>query len=190
MYSYLCRFLSFPLFFLWLFRFLFLFSLSRRLRVLMAFFFFFFRSSVSFFRFPRPIISNFFFHQVSFILVTAPFVTLRPHPHTHSSSSRTFSSWPAGDQLVAEGVTHISLPLHKNTIGGTGENKTDGQTRTKLGVNQEQKEVLQHFISVCGVALAWVTSENSTSTGMPTSFDSIFFAGPYLVSSTVSGVRC
>ena len=110
-------------------------------------------------------------------------VTLRPHPHTHSSSSRTFSSWPAGDQLVAEGVTHISLPLHKNTIGGTGENKTDEQTRTKLGVNQEQKEVLQHFISVCGLALAWVTSENSTSTGMPTSFDSIFFAvaGPSLL---------
>ena len=40
---------------------------------------------------------------------------------------------------------------------------------------------MQHFISVCGLSLAWVTSENSTSTGMPTSFDSIFFAGPYLV---------
>ena len=35
---------------------------------------------------------------------------------------------------------------------------------------------------MCGLTLAWVTSENSTSTGMPTSFDSIFFAGPYLVS--------
>ena len=40
---------------------------------------------------------------------------------------------------------------------------------------------MQHFLSVCGLSLAWVTSENSTSTGMPTSFDSIFFAGPYLV---------
>ena len=40
---------------------------------------------------------------------------------------------------------------------------------------------MQHFISVCGLSLAWVTSKNSTSTGMPTSFDSIFFAGPYLV---------
>ena len=42
---------------------------------------------------------------------------------------------------------------------------------------------MQHFISVCGLALAWVTSENSTSTGMPTSFDSIFFAvaGPSLL---------
>ena len=34
---------------------------------------------------------------------------------------------------------HISCH-HKNTIGGTGENKTDEQTRTKLGVNQEQEE--------------------------------------------------
>ena len=36
---------------------------------------------------------------------------------------------------------------------------------------------------MCELALAWVTSENSTSTGMPTSFDSIFFAvaGPSLL---------
>ena len=42
---------------------------------------------------------------------------------------------------------------------------------------------MQHFIFVCGLALAWVTSENSTSTGMPTSFDSIFsaVAGPSLL---------
>ena len=42
---------------------------------------------------------------------------------------------------------------------------------------------MQHFISMCGLSLAWVTSENSTSTGMPTSFDSIFFAvaGPSLL---------
>ena len=40
----------------------------------------------------------------AFILFLEPFHFLRP----------------AGDQLVAEGVTHISLPLHKNTIGGGG----------------------------------------------------------------------
>ena len=36
---------------------------------------------------------------------------------------------------------------------------------------------------MCGLSLAWVTSENSTSTGMPTSLDSIFFAvaGPSLL---------
>ncbi len=72
---------------------------------------------------------------------------------------------PAGDQLVAEGVTHISLPLHKNTIRGTGENKTDEQTRTMLGVNSMQME---SYATLCipdniyGLTLAWVTSENST----------------------------
>ena len=35
---------------------------------------------------------------------------------------------------------------------------------------------------MCGLSLAWVTSENSTSTGMPTPLDSVFFAGPHLVS--------
>ena len=49
-----------------------------------------------------------------------------------------------------------------------------------LGVNKEQKE-LCNTTCMCRLLLAWVTSENSTSTGMPTSFDSIFFAGPYLV---------
>ena len=45
------------------------------------------------------------------------------------------------------GVTHISCH-HKNTIGGTGENKTDEQTRTMLGVNQEHKENMRHYIHV------------------------------------------
>ena len=48
-------------------------------------------------------------------------------------------------------------------IGGTGENKTDEQTRTKLGVNQEQKEELCNTTCMCGLMLAMVTSENSTS---------------------------
>ena len=42
---------------------------------------------------------------------------------------------------------HISCH-HKNTIGGTGENKTDEQTRTMLGVNSEQKECMQHYMHV------------------------------------------
>ena len=53
---------------------------------------------------------------------------------------------------------------------------------------------MQHFISVCALSLAWVTSENYTSTGMPTSFDSIFFAGGWTLSSLLlspeSGVDC
>ena len=81
--------------------------------------------------------------DISLIGFLSPsFVTLRPLAPTHVNFLLTMSLLtPAGDQLVAEGVTHISLPLHKNTIGGTGENKTDEQTWTKLGVNQEQKEV-------------------------------------------------
>ena len=54
----------------------------------------------------------------------------------------------AGDQLVVpRGVTHISCH-YKNTIGGTGENKTNEQTRTMLGVNSEQKESMQHYIPI------------------------------------------
>ena len=102
-------------------------------------------------------------------------VTLRPSPH--HAFPRTFSSWPAGDQLVAEGVTHISLPRHKNTIGGRRENKTDEQS---LGLTKSRRR-LCNTTCMCGLVLAWVTSKNSKSTGMPTSFDSIFFAGPYLV---------
>ena len=44
----------------------------------------------------------------------------------------------------------------------TGENKTDEQTRTKLGVNQEQRKVC-NTTCMCRLSLAWVTSENSTS---------------------------
>ena len=51
---------------------------------------------------------------------------------------------------------------------------------------------------MCGLSLAWVTSENSTITGMPTSFDSIFFAMVFfflwtlssLLLSPESGVDC
>ena len=89
-------------------------------------------------------------------------VTLRPHPHHIRSVSSTISllSRPV-IKLVAEGVTHISLLLQEYDRGGN--RRTTNKHEQKLGVNQEQKEVLQHFISVCGLSLAWVTSENSTS---------------------------
>ena len=46
---------------------------------------------------------------------------------------------------------------------GNGENRrTNEQTRTKLGVNQEQRKVC-NTICMCRLSLAWVTSENSTS---------------------------
>ena len=99
--------------------------------------------------------------------------------------------------MAPRGVTHISCH-HKNTIGGTGENKTDEQTRTMLGVNSEQKESMQHYISdsIYGLTLAWITSENSTKLLECRHLDSIFFtvAGPsllcYCLTAPVSGVNC
>ena len=86
---------------------------------------------------------------------------------------------------------HISCH-HKNTIGGTGENRrTNEQTRTMLGVNSEQKESYATLCipdSIYGLTLAWVTSENSTKQlecrhllTQSSSLDPIF-------SATVSGV--
>ena len=69
-------------------------------------------------------------------------------------------------------------------IEGTGENRgTNEQTRTMLGVNSEQKEGMQHYISdsIYGLTLAWITSENSTRQLECRHLDSIFFAGPYLL---------
>ena len=93
--------------------------------------------------------------------------------------------WPTSG---SRGVTHISCH-HKNTIVGTGENRrTNEQTRTMLGVNQEQKEELCNTTCMCRLTLAWVTSENSTKQlecqhllTRSSSLDPIF-------STTVSGV--
>ena len=85
--------------------------------------------------------------------------------------------------MVPRGVTHISCH-QKNTIEGTGENRrTNEQTRTMLGVNSEQKESMQYYISdsIYGLTLAWITSENSTKQLECRHLDSIFFAGPYLL---------
>ena len=79
---------------------------------------------------------------------------------------------------------HISCH-YKNTIEGAGENRrTNEQT---LGVNSEQKESMQHYISdsIYGLTLAWVSSENSTKQLECRHLDSIFFAGPYLLCYSV-----
>ena len=74
------------------------------------------------------------------------------------------------------------------------ESRTSEQTRTMLGVNSEQKESMQHYISdsIYGLTLAWITSENSTKQLGCRHLDSVFFAGPYLMlarlSARVSGV--
>ena len=68
----------------------------------------------------------------------------------------------AGDQLVVpRGVTHISCH-YKNTIEGTGENKTNEQTRTMLGVNSRAEGELCNTFCMCRLTLAWVASETST----------------------------
>ena len=73
---------------------------------------------------------------------------------------------PAGDQLVVEGVTHISLPTQEYDRGN-GENRRTTNNTNKLGVNQEQRKVCNTTCmcfpdSIYGLTLAWVTSENST----------------------------
>ena len=106
-----------------------------------------------------------------------------PRPHIRYILFLEPFPFLAGDQpVVPRGVTHISCH-YKDPIGGTGENKTNEQTRTMLGVNSEQKESMQHYISVSiyGLTLAWITSENSTKQLECRHLDSIFFAGPYLL---------
>ena len=134
MYSYLCRFLSFPSFFLCFFPFLFpsfpsslsfflsfffSFFLLRWLRVLLASFFFAFVCQLlnSLVLRSLPI----FFIRFSFLLVNGTSVTLPPSPpQSLHHPSNHFPSWPLGDQLVVpRGVTHISCH-YKNTIEGAG----------------------------------------------------------------------
>ena len=82
-------------------------------------------------------------------------------------------------------------------IEGAGENRTNEQTRTMIGVNSEQKESMQHYIShsIYGLTLAWITSENSTKQlECRHLLTRSSFTGPYLLcyclTATVSGVNC
>ena len=89
----------------------------------------------------------------------------------------------AGDQLVVpRGVTPISCH-YKNTIEGTGENRTNDQTRT--GVNSRAEGELcntLHSCSIYGLTLAWVTSENSTKQlECRLILTRCSFTGPYLL---------
>ena len=74
--------------------------------------------------------------------------TLPPHP-PHYLSLLTMSSLPAGDQLVAEGGTHISLPTQEYDRGR--QEKIERQTN-KLGVTKSRKEVLQHYMHMRTIA--------------------------------------
>ena len=88
-------------------------------------------------------------------------------------------------------VTHISLPLHKNTIEGT--EKIEGQTNKheqSLGLTKSRGRYATHCIpdSIYGLTLAWVTSENST---MLLESDSswLTLAGPYPMLPRFSAVQ-
>ena len=50
-----------------------------------------------------------------------------------------------------------------------------------LGVNSEQNESMQHYMHVQTNASVGYKRKFHKATGMPTSLDSIFFAGPYLL---------
>ena len=85
-----------------------------------------------------------------------------PLAPTRFTSSSNHVRFTAGDQLVVpRGVTHISCH-YKNTMEGTGENKTNEQTRTMLGVNSRAEGKLCNTLCMCRLTLAWVTSETST----------------------------
>ena len=87
---------------------------------------------------------------------------------------------------------HISLPTQEYDRGNGENRRTNEQTRTKPGVNQEQRKVC-NTTCMCRLSLAWVTSENST---MLLESDSswLTLAGPNpmlpRLSAPVSGVDC
>ena len=94
--------------------------------------------------------------------ITDP-VTLRPHPHHIRSVFQPFHFSPGRwSTSGSSGVTHISCH-HKNTMGG-GEQEKIKQTNKHeqcLGLTQSRRRVC-NTTCMCGLTLAWVTSENST----------------------------
>ena len=83
------------------------------------------------------------------------------------------------------------MPPHKNTIEGNRRKQNRRTNTNKAWGYQEQRKVC-NTICMCGLSLAWVTSENSTML-LESDILRLFFTGPYLVSSplcSVSGVDC
>ena len=95
-----------------------------------------------------------------------------------------------------EGNAHF-LPLQEYDRGAGENRRTNEQTRTMIGVNSEQKESMQHYIShsIYGLTLAWITSENSTKQlECRHLLTRSSFTGPYLLcyclTAPVSSVNC
>ena len=91
-----------------------------------------------------------------------------------------------------EGVTHISLPTQEYDRGNGENRRTNEQTRTSLGLTKSRGRYC-NTICMCGLSLAWVTSENSTML-LESDSSRLTLAGPYpmlpRLSAPVSGVDC
>ena len=88
-----------------------------------------------------------------------------PSPPPHYLSLLTVPLLTAGDQLVVEGVTHISCHHTRIRSGGQEKIKQTNKHEQSLGLTQEQKKSYATLCipdSIYGLTLAWVTSENST----------------------------
>ena len=83
---------------------------------------------------------------------------------------------------------NISLPTHEYDRGR--QEKIERQTnKQSLGLPRAEKRYC-NTTYMCGLSLAWVTSENSTML-LESDILRLFFTGPYLVSSPLcSGVWC
>ena len=92
---------------------------------------------------------------------------------------------------MAEGVTHISLPTQEYDRGKQEKTKQTNKHEQSLGLTKSRGRYC-NTTCMCGLSLAWVTSENSTML-LESDILRLFFTGPYLVSSplcSVSGVDC
>ena len=90
---------------------------------------------------------------------------------------------------MAEGGNAHFLPTQEYDRG-TEENKTDDKHEQSLGLTKSRRRYC-NTTCMCGLSLAWVNSENSTSNSNADilSRSSSLWLDP-LFSATVSGVRC
>ena len=143
-YSYLCRFLSFPLFFSLSLSFSFSFSFISVSQVAgpHGIFFFSFSVRLSASKHPRSPINSNFFSSFFFSLVNGTICkryTLTPI--TLSQSSNHVTSYAGRWSTSGWGGNAHFLPPQEYDRGNGENRRTNEQTRTKLGVNQEQRKV-------------------------------------------------
>ena len=89
-------------------------------------------------------------------------VTPPSPPHALHQSSNHFASWPAGDQLVVRGGQRTFLANTRIRSEAQEKIKQTNKHEQCLGLTQSRRRVC-NTTCMCGLTLAWVTSENSTS---------------------------